>query len=160
MFSGPVAFSSTSLPDCETQQEIVEYFVAKQSVRRNVSDADLAALGRLAAGNRLVEVDTLDLSDTDITDAGLEYIRDLPSVRFLFLRRTTVTDAGVMCILRLQTIEWLDLSETAVTDAGVRWLSALPALTVLYLEGTRVTTEAVWDLIGALWPAQDLDVVH
>jgi hypothetical protein len=64
-----------------------------------------------------------------------------------------------MRILRLQKIEWLDLSETAVTDAGVRWLSTLPALTVLYLEGTRVTTEAVWDLIGALWPAQDLDVV-
>lgn len=142
------------------RQDILGQCVAYRSERRDISDSDLAALGRLAAGNRLVEVDTLDLSDTDITDAGLEYIRDLPDVRFLFLRRTTVTDVGVRCILRLEKIEWLDLSETDVTDAGVRWLSTLPALTVLYLEGTRVTTEAVWDLIGSLWPAQDLDVVH
>ena len=159
MFSGPVAFFklSTGLRNATGHLGTVCGISKRKTKHLRFG---LAALGRLAAGNRLVEVDTLDLSDTDITDAGLEYIRDLPSVRFLFLRRTTVTDAGVMCILRLQTIEWLDLSETAVTDAGVRWLSALPALTVLYLEGTRVTTEAVWDLIGALWPAQDLDVVH
>ena len=67
-------------------------------------------------------VRTIDLCDTQITDAGLEHLEEL-------------TD-----------LKWLDLSGTQVTDAGLEHLKGLTRLEVLELSGTHVTDERIEEL--------------
>jgi Leucine-rich repeat (LRR) protein len=80
----------------------------------------------------------LDLSQTQITDAGLEHLKGLPDLTRLSLRGTDVTDAGLerLKVLsplgRRSTRGWpvpgsLNLIDTQVTEAGVRnFQKALP----------------------------------
>jgi hypothetical protein len=84
----------------------------------NVSDADLAYVGRL----RKLEV--LVLRGTGVTDAGLAHHSGLPRLRFLNLSQTKVSDAGLAHLARLTALERLDLTGTDVTGAGVERLQA------------------------------------
>ncbi len=126
---------------------------------RTVTDDDLAALLRLAERGCTPDLHTLELTDHPVTDVGMRCVGNLRRLRYLFMRRTLVTDQGLLEVLDLPELEWLDLSETQVTDAGVRLLGGLPGLSTLYLERTRVTTECVWDLMASCWPARTLEVV-
>jgi hypothetical protein len=105
------------------------------------------------------DLHTLDLTDCPVTDVGVCCVGKLRGLRYLFMRRTLVTDQGLPEILDLSELDWLDLSETQVTDGGVRLLCGLSGLTTLYLEHTQVTTECVWDLMAACWPTRTLEVV-
>ena len=55
-----------------------------------VTDADLERLIPV-----LSRVTHLDLSDTQITDAGLQHLTGLIQLQYLYLKRTKVTDEGV-----------------------------------------------------------------
>lgn len=44
-------------------------------------------------------LNTLDLSNTKVTDRGLEHLRELPKLRTLFLIGTKVTPEGVNRLL-------------------------------------------------------------
>ena len=78
----------------------------------DVSDADLEVLSNPA----FAEVESVLLARTDITDAGIQYLRFL-GVKELDLYHTSITDAG-LCHLAGIPLERLDLTGTAVTDAG------------------------------------------
>lgn len=137
----------------------MESIIENQTKTRTVSDDDLAAMQRMAECGCIPDLHTLDLTDSPVTDAGLHRVGALRGLRYLFLRRTIVTDHGLPALLDLPELEWLDLSETLVTDAGIMLLCSLAGLTTLYLEHTRVTEECVWDLMTACWPARTLEVV-
>lgn len=55
---------------------------------------------------------SLDLSGTQITDAGLLELRVFPSLRVLNLSNTTVTAAGLQVLDRLPRLDQLDLTGT------------------------------------------------
>lgn len=57
-----------------------------------IGDADLACF------TDLDDVDVLDLSETCVTDAGLEHLRGLIGMQMLILTQTQVTPHGVQML--------------------------------------------------------------
>jgi hypothetical protein len=67
----------------------------------------------------------LDLSDTDASDQTLAELPDaMPGLFRLDLSGTNVTDAGLESLLRLQKLTTLGLSRTKVTPEGIARLKA------------------------------------
>ncbi len=112
----------------------------------SVRDSDLQPFGDALKGLR-----TLDLSNTQITDAGLEHLKGLTNLYSLRLDNTQITDSGLVHLkglTNLRGILWL--SGTQVTDAGLEHLKKLTKLHFLHLSNTNVTDEGVKKLQQAL----------
>ncbi len=62
------------------------------------------------------------LSDTQITDAGLEHLKGLTGLQSLHLRSTQITDAGLEHLKGLVSLQRLNIHGTQVTDEGVKKL--------------------------------------
>jgi Leucine-rich repeat (LRR) protein len=70
-------------------------------------------------------LETLDLSDTHLTDAGLKHLARLPKLRELILRRTLVSDAGVRMLKEMPALVHVDIDGTRITAEGRRALGKL-----------------------------------
>ena len=81
----------------------------------------------------------LDLDGTQVTDAGLQHLKDLPRLWGLGLSGTQVTDAGLERLKGLAQLQALELHRTQVTDAGLEHLNGLTQLEDLRLDDTQVT---------------------
>lgn len=93
--------------------------------RSDVTDAGLATLARCTKLRRL------HLAETAVGDAGIAHLRGLSELRFLNLFGTKVTDRGLATLQGLARLEKLFLWQTQVTDAGVAALQrALPKLVI------------------------------
>ena len=75
----------------------------------------------------LEKVTELDLSRTEITDAGLKELAKLQKLTYLHLYRTKITDEGLKEVAKLQNLTSLNLRYNQITKAGVAELQkALP----------------------------------
>jgi Leucine-rich repeat (LRR) protein len=110
-----------------------------------VRDDELAALDAIRERLR-----RLNLSHTEITDAGMERIADCPHLEQLRLASPNVTDAGLAHVAKLSELRFLHLLQMPITDAGLDKLHGLPRLESLYLDGTKVTDEGLAGLVAAL----------
>ncbi len=79
-------------------------------------------------------------------DTVAAYLAYLTEIQELDLSGTDLTDAGVKHLVGLKNLKVLDLERTGITDAGLKRLEGLPKLEELRLEGTKVTATAVLDL--------------
>ena len=61
----------------------------------------------------------LDLTRTQVTDAGLAHLKGLVNLATLDLDGTKLTDAGLAHLKGLTALETLPLDDTAITDAGL-----------------------------------------
>jgi Leucine-rich repeat (LRR) protein len=84
-----------------------------------LADGDFACLEGLA------NLQTLDVSDTHLTDAGLKHLARLPKLRELILRRTLVSDAGVRTLKEMPALVHVDIDGTRITAEGRRALGKL-----------------------------------
>jgi hypothetical protein len=83
-------------------------------------------LRRVLGDDFFINVTMLDLTQTDIPDAGLEHLEWLPKLQSLSLG-ACVTDAGLRYLERLPGLRTLNLGRSQVSDAGVKRLQrALP----------------------------------
>jgi hypothetical protein len=105
-------------------------------------------LGRLLRDDSLVVVNSVNLSQTHTTDAGLVNLRELRALRELWLGDTNVTDAGLLHFQGASQLKYLALGGTQVTDAGLSHLQGLHKLEVLFLHGTRVSDAGLVHLQG------------
>lgn len=105
---------------------------------------------QLAIVKNLPRTAQLNLRGTAITDGGLVAIKDLKGLTKLHLEKTKVTDAGLVHLQGLENLEYLNLYGTAVTDAGLSALHPLKKLKKLYLWETPVTDAGVEALRAAL----------
>jgi hypothetical protein len=112
---------------------------------RDLSDDKLDCLDAFG------RLEWLDLTDTQVTDAGLAHVSGLIQLRTLNLRATRVGDAGLDNLRTLKKLQTLDLDGTDVGDAGLLQIAGLPQLRTLNLRGTKVTGEGVQKLQAA-WP--------
>ena len=102
------------------------------------SDFGDAELGQLAADFAGTNLTDLNLSGTDVTDAGLVHLAGLTNLTWLNLGSCPrVTDRGLAPLASLTNLRWLGLAytglmaSTGVTDAGVAALKAkLPGCTI------------------------------
>ena len=115
------------------------------NVRATFGDAQLAALEAIAP-----QILWLDVSGTQITDAGLAVVEKFPNLTRLHLNRTAITDAGLAHLARLSHLEYLNVYGTKITDAGLTSLAGLANLRALYIWQTGVTPQGIDRLKASL----------
>jgi hypothetical protein len=99
-----------------------------------VVDDDLALITNLSELNEL-----LDLSRTQVTDMGLQYLKAFTRLESLRLSGTKITDNGLDHLTALPQLTDLSLDDTTITDEGLERLKALPQLQTLILYKTNIT---------------------
>lgn len=134
----------------------------------NITDADLPLLHGL-------QMESVCLSDTRVSNAGLTHLKPLTHLRQLNLDRTSVTasgmdrladlngltrlsligtdvsNAGLYDLRNLGTLQHLNLSDTLVTNSGLRHhLAKMHNLKSVCLRGTKVTDAGVAELQRAV----------
>jgi hypothetical protein len=97
------------------------------------TDADLELLPGLTT------LRDLNLYGTKITDAGLVHLAGVTSLQALHLNSTAITNAGLANLRGLSNLTELGLGHTRVSDEGLPALARLTNLHTLHLEGTQVT---------------------
>ncbi|MGO8747380.1 MAG: leucine-rich repeat domain-containing protein [Thermoguttaceae bacterium] len=98
----------------------------------------------------LTQLKRLTLGDTKVTDAGLEALEGLTQLQVLWLDGTQITDAGLEHLEGLTQLKRLRLDRTQITDAGLEHLNGLTQLQESILWHTKVTHEGVKRLQQAL----------
>jgi hypothetical protein len=103
-------------------------------------------LRRVLGDDFFQSVHTVELTNRDITDAGLEnigadlkHLECLSQLQWLDLSGTPITDSDLTYLTALSQLQRLDLVSTDVTDAGLEHLKCLNKLRVLNLARTQVT---------------------
>ncbi|MCZ7581852.1 MAG: hypothetical protein M5R36_00175 [Deltaproteobacteria bacterium] len=145
---------------------------------RNFSPLGLGALASLVNLNRLDLADTnandlsmesigrlrglrdLNLWSTEITDKGLSHLADLWFLERLEIGGTEVGDAGVARLAGLANLRYLGLGLTHVTDRGVKRLSNLKSLESLELWSTKLADDGLAALAGAIRAQRPSNLVH
>ena len=114
----------------------------------------IAAIGQRGVEVRPIAMNTVwreanfRLQGTNINDAAIAPLKDIPSLVGVNLGATRVTDAGLVNLQGLTNLQQLHLELTAVTDAGLAHLKGLPNLTYLNLYGTQVGDAGLDSLTG------------
>ena len=80
----------------------------------------------------------LDLGFTDVTDEGLEKLKDLAQLRRLVLTGTAISDAGCAHLGKLTKLEELELCDTSISNDGLKGLRELQGLKRLNLDNTSI----------------------
>jgi serine/threonine protein kinase/Leucine-rich repeat (LRR) protein len=109
-----------------------------------VTDAGLKEIASLH------KLRSLDLSFTRVTGTGLVHLKGLANLTQLHLMATHVTDAGLADLKVVSSLINLDLRVTRVSDAGLGHLLALKNLKGLNLASTRVSPRGIANLLAAL----------
>lgn len=86
--------------------------------------------------SRLVNLESLRLSYTAVTDAGLENVAKLRQLRRLQIDSGVITDKGLFHLSKLPTLQTITLRATGVTDKTVDYLSQTESLESISLHGS------------------------
>lgn len=89
----------------------------------------------------LTQLRSLNLNGTAVGDAGIDCIPD--GIAILKLSETLITDAGVERLTRMRSLQFLDLSNTRITDRAVESLSSCRLLYNLNVENNKLTDAAI-----------------
>jgi hypothetical protein len=86
--------------------------------------------------------------DGPITDAGLQSLPDLPSLRTLQLTDTKIEGPGLSRIAAFRNLEHLLLNGSAVTDDGLRQLAGAKSLVRLHLDGMPLSAAGLKPVVA------------
>jgi|GEM_PF-3497793 len=104
-----------------------------QLTSRNLSDPDMDFVKGLS------QLRGLNLGDSGIGDAGMERVRNLTRLEWIYLYRSNVTDAGLGCLEGMEDLKTLVLADAKFTDNAFDTIVRLKNLQLLNLNGARVT---------------------
>lgn len=90
----------------------------------------------------LSELEVLELSTTDVSNADLYRISGLSRLRILDISASNITDEGLRGLGNLKSLQVIRLPE-AITDQGLRYLQQLPIVEELDLSGTDITDQGL-----------------
>jgi hypothetical protein len=79
-----------------------------------------------------------------------EFVADHPHLRALDLRRSGVTDAGLVAVSKLRELQWLWLDRTQSTELGLSHLHDVSSLRTIQLDVPSIDADWVGALQGAL----------
>jgi mono/diheme cytochrome c family protein len=92
----------------------------------------------------------LNLSNAEITAAGLAPLAKLKNLIQLHLEHSNVDDAGLAHLAGLSRLNYLNVFGTSITDAGVEPLKGLAKLRKFYVWQTKISWEAAQALQAAI----------
>ena len=124
-----------------------------------VSQTQISDLGleHLAA---LKSLEKLDLSEnSQIFDGGLMHLSGMTQLKWLNLWRVAISDLGVMHLAGLTNLEWLNLDNTQLSDSGLPHLAEMTNLTFLHL-GSTFISDAGLEHLHPLTSLKDLKVTR
>jgi hypothetical protein len=104
-------------------------------------------------------VAVVNLSSTQVTDAGLENLKGFTELQTLSLFNTKVTDAGLENLKGLGQLQELYVGDTKITDIGLNYIKSLPLLHDLGLDHTQITDSGLEGLKG-LTQLERLDICN
>jgi hypothetical protein len=97
------------------------------------------ALGHLSNRDVTPNLRSLDLADTDLTDAGMAHIAKFGKLQRLSIFYCDVTNRGLRHIAQLVDLETLNLDSRDISDEGLRHLHRLTKLKHLDMFSGRIT---------------------
>lgn len=106
-----------------------------------VTDADLATLSEMSM------LRILNLPHSEISNAGIRHLVNLPNLELLRFGSPQVNDEGMAVIAKLPALRWLHLINVPITDAGLEHLAGAKRLESLYIDGSQVTDDGISRLI-------------
>jgi cellulose synthase/poly-beta-1,6-N-acetylglucosamine synthase-like glycosyltransferase/Leucine-rich repeat (LRR) protein len=111
---------------------------------RNLTALEYLYLGStdvtsLADLGELTNLNTIELSETRVDDAGLAGLGAFPKLETLILSKTKVLGPGLAGLKNAMQLSTLKLNETRINDAALAGLLELPKLTRLEVSSTRIT---------------------
>ncbi len=107
--------------------------------------------------SRLGTLKTLNLDGAPLDDGVADSIRKMKQLGWLSLQGCAVGDAALAAIGECPDVWYLDLSDTQVTDDGLGALAKLKKLNVVYLSGCKSVTDAG---VKALMRLPDSENLH
>jgi serine/threonine protein kinase/uncharacterized membrane protein len=107
------------------------------NVRVNGDFRNLHQASELPPGK--LELTQLDLSGTQVTDAGLAHFKDCKALKSLVLLGTKTTDTGIANFKNCKGLTHLAVAGTQVGDAGLANFKDCSSLRGLHLSHTKVT---------------------
>jgi len=100
------------------------------------SESDLSDSG--LSHLRGLNLQRLMLCDTKVTDVGIHHLRGMTNLDVLYIDRTSVGDDAMAALASLPRLAHLLASETHVGDAGANSIAKFPSLMDVDLMGTQV----------------------
>jgi internalin A len=89
---------------------------------------------------QLRQLEDLSLETAEaLTDASMNYVKNIPALRRLNVRGVDITDVGMPAIAQMTGLRSLNLSHTMLEDVGLENLPALTELEELHLGGNMIT---------------------
>jgi hypothetical protein len=112
----------------------------------------------VAASDLWDTLESVDLGETGVADAGANRLSRTPGLREIVLDRTSVGDASAAQLFT-DNVEILSLSWTRVTGAGLARVNGAPQLRRLELAGLRID-DGFADVVARLPALQHIDVAN
>lgn len=96
------------------------------------------------------EVVSVELSGDDADDHLIATFKSLKNLKWVSLKQSRVTDAGLAQVKGITTLETLEIESLLITDAGLLNLYGLPNLRILKVQGTQLTDAGISELKRSL----------
>jgi internalin A len=132
-----------------TDNDMLPVLACTQLQMVNLSGTQVGDAG-LACLRNLVGVRELWLTGTNVSDEGIKMIAGFGHLKSISLARTQVSDAGLKQLESLTELEILHVGETSISDEGLRHLRGLGHLREVYATESRVTTGGASELADAI----------
>ena len=117
-------------------------------------------VGGLKAIGRLASLHVLDISSCKINNEGLKHLESLKTLQILRIADSQIIDGTLAILLpSLPSLKWLDVGSSPITDAGLVPLQDLRDLRTLVLSGTKITDQGLAH-IGGLSKLHDLHLTQ
>ena len=97
------------------------------------ADSLLALVKRL-----FPDVEDISFGSTDVTNAGMHHLRDMPRLKAVFCEGTDIDDRGFAALADLKQLESLWAGVTGLGNDGARVLAGLPNLRYIRVSNTRI----------------------
>jgi len=88
----------------------------------------------------------LDLSETNVDDQMLSYLKNFPHLQKIFLQKTQVNGSNLSSLSDLKYLEYLNLYDTPLKDEAIEQVVDLANLKTLYLWKTKIKPENIAQL--------------
>lgn len=113
---------------------------------RTITDADLITLGEYI---REGQYKSLNLSDSQLTDEGVELLAQFSSLEVIILDGTTFSGRGLMALRDLPKLQKISLLESKVSwDSAIQFSNASRCVT---LELSRTRYGDAWRILSGYW---------
>lgn len=131
-----------SLYKTTISKKILEYTKRMENLKRitimmktKIDDEDLKYL------QNLQKLQSIGLTDNNITGSGLKYLKDLPALTHLHLLGNPLKDEHLHYLADFSNLMFLDISNTPVTDKALQVFAKLDRVIIVALN-TKITKKA------------------